>query len=123
MVGPTRLELATFGVKIATGCESMRKETPSILDFYLYGEQSGLETADAAIEELQLLQREHPDSREVAYNLGAVLAERRRAQATQDAYRAFLKIEPEGIHAEAARDYLGTVMVAILYLQGILLIP
>jgi tetratricopeptide (TPR) repeat protein len=74
---------------------------------YLYGEQSGLATADSAIEQLEAMEREGEGDSTTAYNRASMLSERRRVQAARDAYSGYLKLEPTGIFSDAARDYLG----------------
>jgi tetratricopeptide (TPR) repeat protein len=87
--------------------EDPRARGARAVALYLYGEQSGLSTADTAIEQLEALQREGERDSTIAYNRAAMLSERRRVQAAREAYTSYLKLEPHGIFADAARDYLG----------------
>jgi tetratricopeptide (TPR) repeat protein len=107
--------LAHQGAQALVAAEEVKKLLPddpavqsgAAVALYLYGEQSRLELADTAIEQLERIHREHPESSVAAYNLAGILAERRRAHGATSAYRTFLALEPFGIHADAARDYLG----------------
>jgi tetratricopeptide (TPR) repeat protein len=74
---------------------------------YLVERETSVRMADAAIGELQLLRRKYPASPDVAYNLGAILSERRRVESAKTAWQAFLSLEPDGIHADVVREYLG----------------
>jgi tetratricopeptide (TPR) repeat protein len=87
--------------------EDPRVQSGAAVALYLYGESSGIDTANAAIDQLQDLRRLHPESIEAAYNLASLLAERRRVKAAEDVYRAFLDLDSRSIFADAARDYLG----------------
>jgi tetratricopeptide (TPR) repeat protein len=86
--------------------EDLRARGARALALYLYGEQSGLATSDTAIEQLEALGREGEGDSTLAYNRAAMLSERSRVQAARDAYSRYLKLEPHGIFADAARDYL-----------------
>jgi tetratricopeptide (TPR) repeat protein len=87
--------------------EDRRARGARAVALYLYGEQSGLSTADTAIDQLEALEREGEWDSTLAYNRAAMLSERRRVQAAREAYSGYLKLEPRGIFSEAARDYLG----------------
>lgn len=74
---------------------------------YLVERETNVRMADAAVEELQLLRGKYPEAPDVAYNLGAILSERRRVESAKTAWRAFLLLEPDGIYADVVREYLG----------------
>lgn len=74
---------------------------------YLIERETNVGMADAAVEELQKVRREYPESSDAAYNLGAILSERRRVESAKTAWQAFLALEPDGIYADAVRNYLG----------------
>ncbi len=84
----------------------LRARGARALALYLYGEQSGIATADTAIEQLEALQKESELDSTLAFNRAAMLSERRRVQAAREAYSRYLNLEPRGIFADAARDYL-----------------
>jgi hypothetical protein len=79
---------------------------------YLVERETNVRMADAAIEELQVLRRKYPEASDVAYNLGAILSERRRVESAKTAWQAFLVLEPDGIYADVVREYLGVSSTA-----------
>jgi TolA-binding protein len=118
---PARLNLLSLFLLGQEGAQALaasrsageaRPDDPAILAgraaaMYLVEQETDLRMADAALEELQRLREEYPEAPDVAYNLGAILSERRRVQSAKAAWQAFLELEPDGIYSDAARDYLG----------------
>ncbi len=90
---------------------------------YLIERETNVGMADAAVEELQKLRREYPVSSDAAYNLGAILSERRRVESAKTAWQAFLALEPDGIYADAVRNYLGTSQDSVRPNSGPWLVP
>jgi tetratricopeptide (TPR) repeat protein len=86
--------------------QDRRARAARAVALYLYGEQSGLATADSAIEQLEELLREDARDAANAYNRAAILSERGRVQTARDAFSSYLNLEKRGIYADAARDYL-----------------
>jgi tetratricopeptide (TPR) repeat protein len=74
---------------------------------YNFGPGSGLETADQALKLLDAVLAKDPGHTVALYNSAAILNERGRAAAAQDAWRRFLQAESTGPWAETARAWLG----------------
>ena len=73
---------------------------------YLYGVYARIDTAGAALEILDGVRGRHPHDVASAYNLAAILQERRRGRSAREAWRRFLALEPRGLFAAAARRVL-----------------
>jgi tetratricopeptide (TPR) repeat protein len=82
------------------------------LAHYAYGVETRIAgLADAGQQEIERLARDNPDDATLAFNLGAVLAERGRTAGARDAWMRFLALEPEGPFAALAREQLGIAAV------------
>jgi tetratricopeptide (TPR) repeat protein len=118
---PARLNLLSLFILGQRGAEALAAaqaarevspDDPRVLAaraaaMYLVERETNVRMADAAIEELQVLRRKYPEAPDVAYNLGAILSERRRVESAKTAWQAFLVLEPDGIYADVVREYLG----------------
>ena len=118
---PARLNLLSLFILGQKGAEALAAaqaarevspDDPRILAaraaaMYLVERETNVRMADAAIEELQVLRRKYPEAPDVAYDLGAILSERRRVESAKTAWQAFLVLEPNGIYADVVREYLG----------------
>jgi tetratricopeptide (TPR) repeat protein len=118
---PARLNLLSLFILAQKGAEALAAaqaarevspDDPRVLAaraaaMYLVERETNVSMADAAIEELQVLRRKYPEAPDVAYNLGAILSERRRVESAKTAWQAFLVLEPDGIYADLVREYLG----------------
>jgi tetratricopeptide (TPR) repeat protein len=118
---PARLNLLSLFILGQKGAEALAAaqaarevspDDPRVLAaraaaMYLVERETNVRMADAAIEELQVLRRKYPEAPDVAYNLGAILSERRRVESAKTAWQAFLVLEPDGIYADVVREYLG----------------
>jgi tetratricopeptide (TPR) repeat protein len=118
---PARLNLLSLFILGQKGAEALAAaqaarevspDDPRVLAaraaaMYLVERETNVRMADAVIEELQVLRRKYPQAPDVAYNLGAILSERRRVESAKTAWQAFLLLEPDGIYADVVREYLG----------------
>ncbi|MCX8116572.1 MAG: tetratricopeptide repeat protein [Desulfobacterota bacterium] len=77
------------------------------LALYLFGKANNIETADQAIGILQEVLKKNPLFTDAIYNIGFILSDRGRKAASEEFFRRFLKSEPTGIYAQAARQRLG----------------
>lgn len=77
------------------------------LAVFLFGEDNGVDMADEALDRFQAIQRQHPELADVLYNQAAINKERLRLAAAAELWKAFLRLEPSGPHADYARERLG----------------
>ncbi|MDM8552914.1 tetratricopeptide repeat protein [Desulfobacterales bacterium HSG2] len=76
----------------------------------MYEFQSGLNMGyfEQTVRALKDLTEKHPKFADAWYNLGRVLSEGNRTREAGDAWRAYLRLEPAGGHADLVRKELGT---------------
>ncbi len=74
---------------------------------YLFGKTNNIDTADQAITLLKEVLKKNPSFGDAFYNMAFIQSERGRQAATAESLKNFIKIEPAGIYAQAARERLG----------------
>ena len=74
---------------------------------YLFGVDSRMQTVDTALEVLEQAEKDTRRAPDAVFNRAVILAERGRTAAARSAWIRFLELEPEGAHADLARERLG----------------
>lgn len=87
--------------------EDLDVDTAAAVALYAYGERSGIDTADRALEQLERVLESDPRHPAALFDRAAILQERGRAAAAESAWRLFLATEPNGTWAETAHAWLG----------------
>ena len=90
----------------------LHPQTPEALSnkaiaLYLFGKANNIDTADQAIAILKEVSDKHPSFSDALYNMAFIQSERGRKAASAETLKRFLKVEPAGIYAQAARERLG----------------
>ncbi len=74
---------------------------------YLYGPSLKIDMFQQACDALKDLIKKNPDFSDAYYNLGRVLADRKRNAAARETWEKYLKLESAGVYAGIVRETLG----------------
>lgn len=86
-----------------SGAEALTVKTVAL---YLYGVANNLHAADNSITILRDVIRRRPDYPDAFYNLASIQTEIGRNAAAAEGWKAFIRIEPTGLHARGVRERL-----------------